>query len=64
MRQYHDFGIGRDGNDGFREDVRSLGTAEMESLTEEAMLACRPITSGAYRQVFPKAGPVLGNTWR
>jgi len=33
--------------------------AEMASLTEEAMLACRPITSGAYRQVFPKTGPAF-----
>lgn len=34
-------------------------TAALRSLTEEAMLACRPITSGAYRQVFPKTGPAF-----
>lgn len=43
----------------FQEAAKLASMAEMRSLTEEAMLACRPITSGAYRQVFPKTGPAF-----
>lgn len=46
-------------NGSFQGSPHRRWMTEMGSLTEEAMLACRPITSGAYRQVFPKTGPAF-----